>query len=290
MTDRLQHLLSILDLEKIDQNLFRGQSGNSRWQRVFGGHVIAQALVAAHRSVAPERFIHSLHAYFIRPGDPDRPIIYEVEPLRDGRSFSVRRVVAKQNGVAILSFSSSFQVDEPGLDYQRPMPKNLPQPETLSGEHAIDQAILESAPENIRNYWNEQRPFLIRPIDLEDYLTRDKHQPVQRCWFKLNGKVASTRSLNSALLAYLSDMTLLDTSLIVHGLSIFTPGLIPASLDHSMWFHRPFSLDDWMLYDIESPNTHGARGLSEGYIYTRDGKLIASVAQEGLIRLVEPKS
>ncbi|CAM1628873.1 acyl-CoA thioesterase II [Bartonella sp. B10834G6] len=290
MTDRLQHLLSILDLEKIDQNLFRGQSGNSRWQRVFGGHVIAQALVAAHRSVAPDRFIHSLHAYFIRPGDPDRPIIYEVEPLRDGRSFSVRRVVAKQNGVAILSFSSSFQVDEPGLDYQRPMPKNLPQPETLSGEHAIDQAILESAPENIRNYWNEQRPFLIRPIDLEDYLTRDKHQPVQRCWFKLNGKVASTRSLNSALLAYLSDMTLLDTSLIVHGLSIFTPGLIPASLDHSMWFHRPFSLDDWMLYDIESPNTHGARGLSEGYIYTRDGKLIASVAQEGLIRLVEPKS
>lgn len=290
MTDRLQHLLSILDLEKIDQNLFRGQSGNSRWQRVFGGHVIAQALVAAHRSVAPERFIHSLHAYFIRPGDPDRPIIYEVEPLRDGRSFSVRRVVAKQNGVAILSFSSSFQVDEPGLDYQRPMPKNLPQPETLSGEHAIDQAILESAPENIRNYWNEQRPFLIRPIDLEDYLTRDKHQPVQRCWFKLNGKVASTRSLNSALLAYLSDMTLLDTSLIVHGLSIFTPGLIPASLDHSMWFHRPFSLDDWMLYDIESPNTHGARGLSEGYIYTRDGKLIASVAQEGLIRLVKTKS
>ncbi|MCT6861241.1 acyl-CoA thioesterase [Bartonella apis] len=290
MTDRLQHLLSILDLEKIDQNLFRGQSGNSRWQRVFGGHVIAQALVAAHRSVAPDRFIHSLHAYFIRPGDPDRPIIYEVEPLRDGRSFSVRRVVAKQNGVAILSFSSSFQVDESGLDYQRPMPKNLPQPETLSGEHAIDQAILESAPENIRNYWNEQRPFLIRPIDLEDYLTRDKHQPVQRCWFKLNGKVASTRSLNSALLAYLSDMTLLDTSLIVHGLSIFTPGLIPASLDHSMWFHRPFSLDDWMLYDIESPNTHGARGLSEGYIYTRDGKLIASVAQEGLIRLVEPKS
>ncbi|MBH9987130.1 acyl-CoA thioesterase II [Bartonella sp. W8098] len=290
MTDRLQHLLSILDLEKIDQNLFRGQSGNSRWQRVFGGHVIAQALVAAHRSVAPDRFIHSLHAYFIRPGDPDRPIIYEVEPLRDGRSFSVRRVVAKQNGVAILSFSSSFQVDEPGLDYQRPMPKNLPQPETLSGEHAIDQAILESAPENIRNYWNEQRPFLIRPIDLEDYLTRDKHQPVQRCWFKLNGKVASTRSLNSALLAYLSDMTLLDTSLIVHGLSIFTPGLIPASLDHSMWFHRPFSLDDWMLYDIESPNTHGARGLSEGYIYTRDGKLIASVAQEGLIRLVKAKS
>ena len=290
MTDRLQHLLSILDLEKIDQNLFRGQSGNSRWQRVFGGHVIAQALVAAHRSVTPDRFIHSLHAYFIRPGDPDRPIIYEVEPLRDGRSFSVRRVVAKQNGVAILSFSSSFQVDEPGLDYQRPMPENLPQPETLSGEHAIDQAILESAPENIRNYWNEQRPFLIRPIDLEDYLKRDKHQPVQRCWFKLNGQVDNTRSLNSALLAYLSDMTLLDTSLIVHGLSIFTPGLIPASLDHSMWFHRPFSLDDWMLYDIESPNTHGARGLSEGYIYTRDGKLIASVAQEGLIRLVEPKS
>ena len=188
MTDRLQHLLSILDLEKIDQNLFRGQSGNSHWQRVIGGHVIAHALVAAHRSVAPDRFIHSLHAYFIRPGDPDRPIIYEVEPLRDGRSFSVRRVVAKQNGVAILSFSSSFQVDEPGLDYQRPMPKNLPQPETLSGEHAIDQAILESAPENIRNYWNEQRPFLIRPIDLEDYLTRDKHQPVQRCCSNLMEK------------------------------------------------------------------------------------------------------
>ena len=221
------------------------------------------------------RSLHdALPFYFIRPGDPDHPIIYEVEPLRDVRCFSVRRVVAKQNGVAILSFSSSFQVDEPGLDYQRPMPKNLPQPETLSGEHAIDQAILESAPENIRNYWNEQRPFLIRPIDLEDYLTRDKHQPVQRCWFKLNGKVASTRSLNSALLAYLSDMTLLDTSLIVHGLSIFTPGLIPASLDHSMWFHRPFSLDDWMLYDIESPNTHGARGFSQGYIYTRDGTLI----------------
>ena len=289
MTDRLQHLLSILDLEKIDQNLFRGKSGNSRWQRVFGGHVIAQALIAAHRSVAPDRFIHSLHAYFIRPGDPDHPIIYEVEPLRDGRSFSVRRVVAKQNGVAILSFSSSFQVDEPGLDYQRPMPQNLPEPETLTGEAAIDRAIIESAPENIRNYWNEQRPFIIRPIDLDEYLKRQKHQPIQRCWFKLNGKVDSGRSLNSALLAYLSDMTLLDTSLLVHGLSIFTPGIIPASLDHSMWFHRSFSLDDWMLYDIESPNTSGARGLSQGYIYTREGKLIASVAQEGLIRFIKTK-
>ena len=289
MTNPLQHLLSILDLEKIDQNLFRGESGSSKWQRVFGGHVIAQALVVAQRSVTADRFIHSLHAYFIRPGDPNHPIIYEVEPLRDGRSFSTRRVVAKQNGVVILSFSASFQIDEPGLDYQRPMPTGLPQPEDLEGDDRISQAFVDTAPEMVRNYWNLHRPFIIRPIDREDYLKRDKHSPFQRCWFKLSGAVDGTRNLNTALLAYLSDMTLLDTSLLVHGLSLFSPDVIPASLDHSMWFHRPFHIDEWLLYDIETPDTYGARGLSNGFIYSREGKLIASVAQEGLMRLAKLK-
>lgn len=290
MNNPLQHLLSILDLESLDQNLFRGQSGNSKWQRVFGGHVISQALVAAQRTVVSDRYVHSLHAYFIRPGDPDRPIIYEVEPLRDGGSFSTRRVVAKQNGLAILSFSASFQIDEPGLDYQRSMPSGLPTPDDLAGDDAANQAIFDSAPEIVKDYWNLHRPFLIRPIDREDYLKRDKHSPIQRCWFKLSGQVDGNRCLNAALLAYLSDMTLLDTSLLVHGLSLFSPNLIPASLDHSMWFHRPFRIDEWMLYDIETPNTHGARGLSNGFIYSQDGQLIASVAQEGLIRQINVKS
>ncbi|MHC5305959.1 acyl-CoA thioesterase II [Bartonella sp. LJL80] len=289
MTNPLQHLLSILDLEKIDQNMFRGQSGNSRWQRVFGGHVIAQALMAAQHTVSDDRFVHSLHAYFIRPGDPEQPIIYDVERLRDGRSFSTRRVVAKQSDVVILSFSASFQIDEPGLDYQRPMPQGLPQPETLADDHTINEAILAKAPESVRTYWNMQRPFIIRPTDLEEYLGRQKHSPSQQCWFKLDGDAAGNRRLNSAVLAYLSDMTLLDTSLLVHGRSVFSDDIQPASLDHSMWFHRPFILDDWLLYDIESPNTHNARGLSHGYIYSRDGKLVASVAQEGLMRQIAPR-
>lgn len=289
MTNPVSRLLSILDLNKKDHNLFCGESGSSLWQRVFGGHVIAQALVAAQKTIEGERFVHSLHAYFMRPGNPEIPIFYEVERLRDGGSFSTRRVVAKQEGTAIFSFSASFQIDEQGLEYQRPMPQNLPQPEDLIGDDALNDAVFSNAPEIFQNYWNLNRPFLIRPIDLENYIERNNAQPFQRCWFKLDGQFQENRAINAAMLAYLSDMTLLDTSLLVHERSIFSPDIQVASLDHSMWFHRPFKLDDWLLYDLESPNSCNSRGLSRGFIYTRDGTLVASVAQEGLMRLVRPK-
>lgn len=282
-TKPMQDLIERLDLEKLEENLFRGSSPQNGWQRVFGGLVIAQALMAAQRCVDPDRLVHSLHAYFMRPGDPSIPIVYQVERIRDGSSFTTRRVVAIQHGKAIFSMSASFQVEEPGFDHQIQMP-DVPAPETLMGEAEFRAAFLAQAPDTVKKYWGRERPIEIRPTSLTHYLSREKLDPEAHIWVRASGVVPDDRHYQAAILAYLSDMTLLDTSLYAHGTSIFDPELQVASLDHAMWFHRPCRLDDWLLYTQDSPSAAGARGMTRGSIFTRDGRLVASVAQEGLIR------
>jgi len=285
MSSAMQGLISILDLETLERNLFRGRSPQTGWQRVFGGQVIAQALVAAHRTVDPERHVHSLHCYFMRPGDPAVPIIYEVDRIRDGSSFTTRRVVAIQHGHAIFSLSASFQIDEHGLEHQIEMPKDLPRPETLVNAKDLIEGFIDQVPESVRAYWERERPIEFKPVSLTHYMSREKLPPQQNIWIRTTGPVPDDRPLQAAVLAYLSDMTLLDTSLFAHGRAVFDEDLQVASLDHAMWFHRPNALDDWLLYTQDSPNTSGARGFTRGSIYAADGTLVASMAQEGLIRL-----
>ena len=285
MTSAMQGLISILDLETLERNLFRGRSPQTGWQRVFGGHVIAQALVAAHRTLDADRHVHSLHCYFMRPGDPAVPIIYEVDRIRDGNSFTTRRVVAIQHGHAIFSLSASFQIDEPGLEHQIEMPEDLPRPETLTSAKELIESFIDSVPESVRAYWERERPIEFKPVSLAHYTSREKLPPKQHIWIRTTGPVPDNRPLQAAVLAYLSDMTLLDTSLFAHGRAVFDEDLQVASLDHAMWFHRPNALDDWLLYTQDSPNTSGGRGFTRGSIYASDGTLVASMAQEGLIRL-----
>ena len=282
LTD-IEDLVDILDLEKIEENLYRGTSPDVGWQRVFGGLVISQALAAANRTVTPDRFVHSLHGYFLRPGDPSIPILYEVDRIRDGSSFTTRRVVAIQHGKAIFTLSASFQIDEPGLEHQSVMP-DVPQPEDLPNPEQLYESYLKDAPEHIRRFWLRERPVEIIPVSMTHYISNDALPPEQHIWIKANGKVPASRPLQAAFLAYLSDMTLLDTALFPHGLSVFERTIQGASLDHSMWFHAPDPLDDWLLYTTDSPFSGGARGLSRGSIFNRSGRLIASTAQEGLIR------
>ncbi|BCH06775.1 acyl-CoA thioesterase II [Mesorhizobium sp. 131-3-5] len=284
MTAAIDELLSILDLERLEHNLYRGRSPQVEWQRVFGGQTIAQALVAAQRTVEPDRFVHSLHGYFMRPGDIRVPIAYEVDRIRDGGSFTTRRVLAIQHGQAIFSLEASFQVDEKGLEHQFALPDDVPPPEGLLTQRQLLERA-ERVPEAVRRFWARERPLELRPVNLQHYESRDKLPPRQNVWIRLGGPVPDDRALQSVLLAYLSDMTLLDTSTFAHGRGLFDPDIQAASLDHSMWFHRPHSLDGWLLYAQDSPSSSGSRGFSRGTLYARDGTLIASMAQEGLIRL-----
>jgi acyl-CoA thioesterase-2 len=277
-------LLETLDLERLETRLFRGKSPQVGWQRVFGGQVIGQALVAATRTVEEEgRYVHSLHAYFVRPGDPSVPILYDVENIRDGGSFATRRVVAIQHGKPIYFMTVSFQDDEDGFDHQSPIP-DVPPPEKLLGEAELKEQFMAAAPSHIRAYWERPRPIELRPVSLTHYLSTEKLEPHQNIWVRTTGPVPAERHLQAAVLAYLSDMTLLDTSLFAHGTSVLDRSLQVASLDHAMWFHRPPVLDDWLLYSQDSPSAFGGRGMTRGAIFTRSGTLIASVAQEGLIR------
>ncbi|MEI9410918.1 acyl-CoA thioesterase II [Mesorhizobium sp. B2-5-4] len=284
MTAAIDELLRILDLERLEHNLYRGRSPQVEWQRVFGGQTIAQALVAAQRTVEPDRFVHSLHGYFMRPGDIKVPIIYEVDRIRDGGSFTTRRVLAIQHGQAIFSLEASFQVDEKGLEHQFALPDDVPPPEGLKTQRELLETA-DRVPEAVRRFWARERPLELRPVNLQHYESRDKLPPRQNVWIRLAGPVPDDRALQSVLLAYLSDMTLLDTSTFAHGRGLFDPDIQAASLDHSMWFHRPHSLDGWLLYAQDSPSSSGSRGFSRGTLYARDGTLIASMAQEGLIRL-----
>lgn len=284
MSAAMRELLSILDLEEIERNLYRGRSPKTTWQRVFGGQTIAQALVAAQRTVPSDRHVHSLHGYFMRIGDTSVPIVYEVDRIRDGGSFNTRRVVAVQHGEAIFSLEASFQVDEPGLEHQVPAPPDMPDPESLASQRQLLERA-EHVPETVRRYWARERPLDIRPVSLEHYISRERLPPRQNIWMRTTGPVPADRALQAAVLAYLSDITLLDTSTFAHGRAIFDPDLQVASIDHAMWFHRPNALDGWLLYAQDSPSSSGARGFTRGMIYAADGTLIASVAQEGLIRV-----
>jgi acyl-CoA thioesterase-2 len=284
MSTAMETVLSILDLETLEHNLFRGRSPQTGWQRVFGGQVIGQALVAAQRTVEAERHVHSLHAYFMRPGDPAVPIIYEVDRIRDGGSFTTRRVVAIQHGQAIFSLSASFQRDEEGLEFQAAMPNDVPHPDTLFSEKELIRNFIDHVPGHIRRYWERERPIEMKPVNLKHYMTREPQPPHQNVYFRATGPVPDDRALQAAVLAYFSDMTLLDTATFPHGRMVFDPDLQMASLDHAMWFHAPSRLDDWLLYSMDTPFSGGARGLARGSIFAMDGTLIASVAQEGLMR------
>ncbi len=282
-------LLSLLDLEQLEENLFRGTSPAGGWQRVFGGQVLGQALVAAVRTVDEARPAHSLHGYFLLAGDPSHPIIYEVDRVRDGGSFTTRRVKAIQKGSAIFVMSVSFHKSEPGFDHQAPMPK-VPQPDELPSEQELKARLLAYLPKDLRGFWQHERPIEIRPVDLDRYLKREKSEPVQRLWLRANGRLPDDPKLHQCVLAYASDFTLLDTALIAHGRVLFDPDLQLASLDHALWFHRPFRADEWLLYVQDSPSAYGARGFCRGSVFTRDGLLVASVTQEGLMRVRDRKS
>jgi acyl-CoA thioesterase II len=285
----VEQLLSTLDLEQLERNLFRGRSPQNGWQRVFGGQVVGQALVAADRTLdAEDRLTHSLHAYFLLPGDPKVPIIYEVERIRDGGSFTTRRVKAIQHGQAIFSMSVSFHKPELGLDHQIAMPI-VPAPETLPSEAELKERLLPNLPEVMRTYWERDRPIELRPVDISRYFSAEKGEPSQCIWIKANGALPDDFRLHQCVLAYASDFSLLDTALVAHRRVMFDPRLMLASLDHAVWFHRPFRADEWLLYVQDSPSAQAARAFCRGSIFSRDGHLVASVAQEGLIREKTPR-
>lgn len=276
----LDNLVTLLDLEPIEVNMFRGHSPDQARVRVFGGQVAGQALVAAARTV-DEGMIHSLHAYFLRPGDPKMPILYEVDRIRDGRSFTTRRVVAIQKGQAIFNLQASFHADEPGLEHQLQMPA-VPDPDSLPTQ----QERLERFRAQLGNEIDIPRPIDTRWIGQSPLERTGPAEPYQRLWFRADGVLPDDPMLHACIVTYASDMTLLDVTLTPHGLSGFDSAIQMASLDHAMWFHRPFRADDWLLYDQHTPSTSGSRGLAYGSIFTREGVLAVSVVQEGLIRKV----
>tara|TARA_B100000427_G_scaffold278216_2_gene247876 strand:+ start:49 stop:909 length:861 start_codon:yes stop_codon:yes gene_type:complete len=285
MNEKLEDLINLLDIERIEVNLFRGHSPSDRWQRVYGGQVIGQALVAANRTVK-DRVCHSLHGYFLRPGDPKVPILYEVDRSRDGRSFTSRRVVAIQHGKQIFHLAASFQNEEEGLSHQDEMPK-VESPDKLITEDELRKKISDSLPEEFRDSFKKEWPVEVRPIDPIDMLNPKPKEAKQCVWFRARSKLPKDVALQQCVLAYMSDMTLLDTCTNPHGINFMNPNLHSASLDHAMWFHRPFKADEWLLYQQDSPSASGARGFNRGSIFDKEGNLIASVAQEGLIRVTK---
>lgn len=283
----LTELVELLRLERIEVNLFRGQSQNLGWGRVFGGQVLGQALSAAVQTVPPDRAVHSLHAYFLRSGDVALPIVYDVDRIRDGGSFTTRRVVAVQKGRPIFNLAASFQIDEPGYEHQAAMP-DVPPPEDLESDFELAKKIEHRIPAALREVALAERPIEMRPVEPYDLL-RPREMPPKRCvWYRTREPLPEEPALHRYMLAYASDFHFLGTALQVHGTSWLMPNMQVASLDHAMWFHRPFRMDEWLLYVIESPSTGGARGLVRGQFFTRDGRLVASTTQEGLIRRRDP--
>lgn len=284
MKDVLAELVEQLALERIEENLFRGQSQDLGWGAVFGGQVLGQALSAAVQTVPPERHVHSLNAYFLRSGDVTKPIVYDVDRIRDGGSFTTRRVVAIQNGRAIFNMAASFQVDEPGFEHQDEMPP-APPPESQPTEQERARSFADKLPKGLRERATAPRPFELRPIGVAADPFHPSPRPSSRMvWLKAVGKLPDDPALHRYLLAYASDHSLITTALMPHGVTWLTPGMQVASLDHVMWFHQAFRVDEWLLYVLDSPAAHGARGLARGRVFTQDGKLVASVMQEGLIR------
>jgi acyl-CoA thioesterase-2 len=279
VSEALESLVNLLDLEPIEVNIFRGVNPHEDRQRVFGGQVAAQSLMAAGRTVDNGR-PHSLHAYFLRPGDPNVPILYEVDRIRDGRSFTTRRVVAIQHGRAIFNMSTSFHVDEPGLSHQFPMPE-VPDAESLE----TLAVRLEPFRETLGDWFARPHPIDQRHIGPLPFSHRAGKDPIQRLWIRADGTLPDDPLLHACIAAYASDMSLFDTMLTPHDVSWDDADFMGASLDHCMWFHRPFRADDWLLYDMDSPNAYGSRGLARGFMFARNGDLVVSMVQEGLMRV-----
>ncbi len=282
MSEIVQDLLKHLTLESLEENLFRGQSRDIGSPHVYGGQVLGQALFAASHTVAG-RDAHSLHGYFLRPGNKNAPIDYEVDRIRDGKSYSTRRVVALQRGKPIFNMSASFKISEEGLEHQCVMPE-VPDPETLPNMTELGREVLADIPDKLDRFLRWQRPIELRPVRPTHLLDPEPAPPMQDIWLRADGVLPDDPVMHKILLAYASDYSLLGTALLPHGLT-FTQGVIrAASLDHAMWFHRDFRIDEWLLYSMDSPSTSHGRGFSRGNLFSRDGKLVASVAQEGMIR------
>ena len=287
MTKVLDELVELLALEKLEENLFRGQSQDLGWGQVFGGQVLGQALSAAVQTVPDDRPVHSLHGYFLRPGDAKRPIVYDVDRIRDGKSFTTRRVVAIQSGRPIFNLSASFQLDERGFEHQAKMPA-APGPDGLPSERDLWQARLARIPETFHSRAVAERPIEIVPVDPVDPLAPEAKQPNHQVWVRASGTLPDDPALHRYLLAYCSDFAFMTVSLRPHRATWLDSSMQVASVDHAMWFHRSFRMDDWLLHTIESPSASGARGLVRGQFFSRDGTLVASTAQEGLIRRRDP--
>ncbi len=283
MSKVLDELVAQLALEKIEENLFRGQSQDLGWGTVFGGQVLGQALSAAVQTVPTDRHVHSLHGYFLRPGAVDKPIVYDVDRIRDGGSFTTRRVVAIQNGKAIFNMAASFQVEEEGFDHYDEMP-DVPGPDGIPSELDRVKGIADQLPRSVRAIATADRPFESRPVNPVDFFNPAAQAPKRHLWFKANDVLGDEPALHRYLLAYASDFSLLTTALLPHAVSWLSPGMQVASLDHAMWFHRPFRVDEWLLYTMDSESASGARGLVRGRVFDAQGRLVASVSQEGLIR------
>lgn len=288
MSFKMPDLVSLLDLEPIEHNIYRGQNRDIGTGRIYGGQVLAQALVAAQRTVDEGRHVHSMHGYFILEGDLDLPVVYFVDRLRDGGSFSTRRVTAIQHGRAIFNLSASFHDPEPGLDHQSEMPA-VPSPEALTPEVELLRAQADRIPLEIRAIATQDRPLDIRLIDEPDPFDTTPGSPSRRLWIRAVERLADDPLHHQAVLAYASDYGLLVTSLRPHGMTYRDPRMMVASLDHSIWFHRPFRADEWLLYVVDSPSAGQGRGFTRGSYFSEDGTLIASTAQEGLIRVRRPR-
>jgi acyl-CoA thioesterase-2 len=283
MNQLLDDLIKVMTLERLERNLFRGQSRDVGSPQVFGGQVLGQALVAAS-ATTEDRVVHSLHAYFLRRGDFNSPIVYEVDRAMDGKHFSSRRIVAIQHGQQIFNMSASFQVAETGLEHQISMPQ-VPPPESLADAESYYRKAADMLPPAARRVLEQRRPFEFRPVQAPDLLRREKSEPLKYIWFRAVDALNADEALHRCLLAYVSDFHLLDTALKPHGVSMISSKLVMASIDHAMWFHRSVRVDDWLLYAIDSPSSSGARGFARGSVFARDGRLVASAAQEGLIRV-----
>jgi acyl-CoA thioesterase-2 len=283
MNKLLEDLVRVMTLERLEDNLFRGQSRDIGSPQVFGGQVLGQALTAATATIE-HRMVHSLHAYFLRRGDFNSPIVYEVDRAWDGKHFATRRVIAIQHGRQIFNMSASFQAPEDGLDHQAQMPA-VPSPESLPDQATIYAQAAAQAPESVRRVLERKRPFEFKPVQPPDFMRLKPGLPHKQVWFRAVDTLPDEQALHRCLLAYVSDFHLLDTALNPHVVPL--DKLVVASIDHAMWFHRDLRIDDWLLYALDSPSASGARGFTRGSIFTRDGKLVASVAQEGLIRVTQ---
>lgn len=282
-------LVDILTVEAVEENFFRGIATPNGKGRAFGGQVIGQALMAATATVEPERACHSLHAYFMRPGDATKPVLYQVERDYDGRSFATRRVIAIQDGRPILNFAGSFHFPEKGLSHQDKMP-DVPSPDELENEEQLAERYADILPERFKSFLRWNRPIELRPSVLRPPFSTENKDPVQNVWFRSKGKMGSDMHLNRAALAYASDMGLLSVSMLPHGKGFGDSDMQFASLDHAMWLHDDFNMNEWLLYSTDSPWAGGARGFNRGRIFTQDGRLVANVTQEGLVRQVTPKA